>query len=627
MPDPSEPGDKPSMSGGLAGSLHGLFQLSMRIRLSTLFSIWAVLMLIMLFTNFPHLVAYLQGDAAENQSQPAENQSQEQSVLEFTAQVLGNVSRPDSTILVELVCRNTADIGTTGNVSDSSNVTVSPFPEWGYNPVFFLQTPDGSTFRSYNSRYGPPAGQSLVLVPGQEVSRTFNLFELPSTGWWIEEGWDETSQWHHGPDVFTESGEYRLTVVFYPFFYLLDSTRSSISMNVTLTLQRPRALSIAHLGEVVWERTYGGDEMDWARCISPTQTGEYVVAGSTKSFGTGEGGVYVVKVDTDGNRVWEKAHRGSAYPGTTNAAYSAYGIAQTPDGGFMLVGGCGPPDYSPRQAYVLRIDAEGARVWERSYGGDQTERANCIAAASDGSGYVVAGQTSSFGSGLEVYVFKVDGSGNLVWERTYGGNEANGIVGSGDGGFVVAGTIHSDLAGRYSENVYLFKIDCDGEKTWEGIFGGNKTDRVESIAPTRDGGFVVVGDSYSFGGTRTDLYALKVDREGNLVWERNFGGEGFDHAYCVVESHNGGVVVAGSSDSFDPSGAFYAIKIDKRGEKIWEMTGGPVGRPYGIVQTDDRGYVMAGVLMLLGVGDRDFYVLKIKDQAIPVTEPRGGMGE
>lgn len=361
--------------------------------------------------------------------------------------------------------------------------------------------------------------------------------------------------------------------------------------------------------------------MDWARCIAGTGTGGCVVAGNTKSFGTGEGGVYVVEIDTDGNRVWENAHKGSAYPGTTYAAYSAYGIAQTPDGGFMLVGGCGPPDYSPRQAYVLRIDAEGGRIWERSYGGDQTERAKGIVAASDGSGYVIAGQTSSFGSGLEIFVFKIDGAGTLVWEKTYGGDEAFGIVESGDGGYVVAGTIHSDLSGKYSTNVYLLKIDGDGDKVWEGIFGGNKTDRAKSVIRTRDKGFVVVGDSYSFGGSRTDLYVLKVDREGNLVWERNYGGDGSDHAYCVAESHDGGLVVAGSSGSFDPSGAFYAIKIDSEGRKLWEMTGGPVGRPYGIVQTDDRGYIMAGVVTMLGVGDRDFYVLKIRDEAIPIPEP------
>lgn len=617
MTDPEvDAEDAKALSRGRRG------RVSMRAKLVAVLSVWAVLMLVILFANLPHLVAYLEGDTGGNESQ-------EEPALEFEARVVQNVSEPGSPVLVELVCRNTRDTGTSANVSDVGdvgdvtdvgNVTVSPFPEWGFNPVFFLETPDGGVFRSYNSRQGPRPGQSLVLLPGREVSGRFNLFELPSTGWWIEEGWDETGQWLLGPDVFAESGEYRLTAVFYPFFHLQNASRSSISMNATLTFQRPSALSTLYLGEVVWERAYGGGEMDWARCISRTETGEYIAAGTTKSFGTGEGGVYVVKVDADGEKVWEKAYRGSAYSGSGYAAYSAYGIVQTPDGGFILAGGCGPPDYSPREAYVLRIDAEGGRVWERGYGGDQTERANCIAAASDGSGYVVAGQTSSFGNGLEIYVFKIDGAGNLVWERTYGGDEAFGITGSGDGGYVVAGTIHSELSGEYSENVYLFKIDGEGEKIWEGIFGGNKTDRVEAIARTRDGGFVVVGDSYSFSGTGTDLYALKVNRDGSTVWERSFGGEGFDHAYCVVESHEGGVVAAGSSGSFDPSGAFYAVKIDDRGEKIWEMTGGPVGRPYGIVQTDDRGFVMAGVVTLLGVGDRDFHVLKIKDQAVPIDE-------
>jgi hypothetical protein len=146
--------------------------------------------------------------------------------------------------------------------------------------------------------------------------------------------------------------------------------------------------------------------------------------------------------------------------------------------------------------WLLGAASAGAQVasWSRTYGGTSWDEALVIAPTSDG-GYVVAGMTRSFGAGsYDVWVLKLDGSGNVQWQKTYGGTNddwAHAIVPTSDGGYVVAGKTNSFGAG--SNDFWVLKLDGSGNVVWQKTYGGTYGDWAHAIAPTSDGGYVVAG--------------------------------------------------------------------------------------------------------------------------------------
>jgi len=176
-------------------------------------------------------------DPSQDPSQnPSQNPSQKLRLgLELRVRIVSNLSDPFGPVVVELVCKN---------VQEAESILVSPFPEWGFNPVFLLRNPKGQLFRSVNYRFGPPPTQSALLAPGQNISKVFNLSSPPYPGRW---GGDKAIS---GFDLFSQAGEYQLTVVYQPFYHLrfTNRTRAEITMNSTLTFSRSRRLRILHLG-------------------------------------------------------------------------------------------------------------------------------------------------------------------------------------------------------------------------------------------------------------------------------------------------------------------------------------------------------------------------------------------
>ncbi len=372
--------------------------------------------------------------------------------------------------------------------------------------------------------------------------------------------------------------------------------------------------------DTLWTRTYGGIVDDQANSIQQTSDGGYVVVGTTNSFGgTGNIDFYVVKTDAQGDTLWTRTYGGSG-------SDYAFSIHETSDGGYVLAGfttsfGAGSAD-----SYVVKTDAAGNPQWTCTYGGTNSDVTHSIVQTVDG-GYVLAGYTQSLGAGsADFYVVKTNAVGDMLWTRTYGGSGfdyAYSIQQTIDGGYVVTGIIHSVSMGH--DDFYVVKTDAQGDMLWTRTYGGSGNDQAHSVQQTTDGGYVVAGTTESFGAGSIDFYVVKTDAQGDTLWTRTYGGSGFDYAYSIQQTADGGYVVAGFTDSFGAGAEdFYVVKTDGQGDTLWTRTYG--GSSYDVAnsiqQTAYGGYVIAGFTGSFGAGGYDFYV--VKTGGVRVLSPNGG---
>ncbi|TYO95653.1 hypothetical protein [Desulfallas thermosapovorans] len=225
-------------------------------------------------------------------------------------------------------------------------------------------------------------------------------------------------------------------------------------------------------------------------------------------------------------------------------------IQPTNDGGYIIVGETqSGQDYD---LYLVKLSAKGYFQWHKTFGGSKNERGYSVRQTGDG-GYIIAGNTQPvFGRGdYNVYLVKTDASGRQQWNREFGGtSEDTGtcVLQTSDGGYIIAGTTNSTGAG--ASDAYLIKTDAAGKKEWEKTFGGKETDSATVVRQTSDGGFIVAGQTYSFGAGGYDVYLVKTDASGNETWTQTFGGVNWDTAASVEQTSDGGYIVVGQTSSF-----------------------------------------------------------------------------
>jgi hypothetical protein len=200
-------------------------------------------------------------------------------------------------------------------------------------------------------------------------------------------------------------------------------------------------------------------------------------------------------------------------------------------------------------------------------GGGNYDYGSSIIQTTDG-GYAVAGWTPSFGAGnTDVYVVKLNSSGNIEWTRTIGGGSYEwgySIIQTTDGGYAVAGRTNSFGAGNW--DVYVVKLDGNGNIEWTCTIGGGNADGGSSIIQTTDGGYAVGGRTNSFGAGNLDIYVVKLDGNGNIQWTRTIGGGNNDEGSSIIQTTDGGYAVAGYTYSFGAGGYdVYVVKLDGNG--------------------------------------------------------------
>jgi hypothetical protein len=350
-----------------------------------------------------------------------------------------------------------------------------------------------------------------------------------------------------------------------------------------------------------WARTYGGAGKDEAYAIQQTSDGGYIVAGMTASFGDEEGDAWLIKIGPGGNIQWEKTY-GQLYLDAADA------VAQTYDGGYIVTSAL----------YLLKLDSDGEVEWKKSLKGYDHEIGNAysVQQTSDG-GYIAAGKfhyEDIFNK--DIWILKVAQDGTKEWDKTYGESDqdqANSIQQTNDGGYIVAGQIDLSSSGG-NVGIWILKLHPSGEIHWQKTYSGDKTDYACSIQQTNDGGYIVAGSTSSFGAGSSDIWILKIDPEGEVEWQKSNGGEGQDFAQSIRQTTDGGYIVAGTTYSFGLGDRdIWVLKLDASGDVEWQKTYGGYGieEAYSIVETYDGGYSVAGFTASYGAGDRDFLVLKL----------------
>jgi ribosomal protein S11 len=270
----------------------------------------------------------------------------------------------------------------------------------------------------------------------------------------------------------------------------------------------------------------------------------------------------------------------------------ALSVQQTSDGGYIVAGYTESFSAGGYDFFLIKTDANGNIIWAKTYGGIASGWASSVQQTSDG-GYIVADCASG-----DIFLIKTDANGNIIWAKTYGGigyDDAYSVQQTSDGGYIVAGITWSFGAG--SADIFLIKTDANGNIIWAKTYGGIGYDDAYSVQQTSDGGYIVVGTTRSFGAGSYDIFLIKTDANGNIIWAKTYGGTDRDGASSVQQTSDGGYIVAGYTESF---GAGYSdaflIKTDANGNIIWAKTYGGTYGDYAcsVQQTSDGGYIVAG---------------------------------
>lgn len=369
---------------------------------------------------------------------------------------------------------------------------------------------------------------------------------------------------------------------------------------------------------VIWDKTYGTVSYDEAYDVIKTQDGNLVIAGHSDGGGWDKDEAssgtdfWIFKIDPVGQIIWQKTIGG-------NLTDYFPVIIETSDGGLLLGGSSNSyasldtdnPGYKSEDGrglldyWIVKLDSEGNLEWDRTFGGNKQERLTALAETLDG--YIVGGfsesdisgdKTKASMGGSDAWLLKVNKDGSLLWQRVYGGNstdELYAIVPSQSGGFILGVYSRSTISEQKSEpprgsgDYWVLEIDSNGLIIWEKSLGGAYIDYLVDIVQLPDGSLIVGG--YSGSGISADktvaskgaddVWLLRIESGGEITWQGSYGGESDDwlrdlifaddHLYCAVQSRSTNTGDKTTSNEFGAWDAWY-LKIGLDGSLISETT-------------------------------------------------------
>ncbi|WP_264564680.1 T9SS type A sorting domain-containing protein [Flavobacterium sp. N3904] len=452
--------------------------------------------------------------------------------------------------------------------------------------------------------------------------------------------------------------------------------------------------------DILWEKSYGGLHADYLFDAQPTADYGFILAGSSLSEKTGNKeennrgdlDYWIWKMNEKGDLDWQKSLGGSGFD-------LLQSIKNTKDGGFILAGTSNSPK-TPEGGignkkedckgitdfWVIKLNAKGDEQWQKTIGGSGQDELLCAFQTTDG-GYMLGGSSSSTllpqkdltekgtidvkpdltgktekcRGNMDYWIVKLDNTGAVVWQKTYGGEYADvlrSMEQTVDGGYILGGYSNSPRSGDKTEansgigDYWILKIDMEGKIEWQKTYGGNGDNQLYVIHQTQDGGYIAGGNSNSttaltlLGGTvsnGTDYWVMKMDETGKVVWSKtyDFGKvdiltslvENDDHTFLVggyaqseSEQGNGGLQLLKVTGDKDGINDYIALKISDSGEELWKKTVGSKGEDIlrKLIETRDGGYLLAGTSNSKSskdknstIGGNDFWVVKLKDKQKP----------
>jgi hypothetical protein len=360
--------------------------------------------------------------------------------------------------------------------------------------------------------------------------------------------------------------------------------------------------------QITFQKTFGGTDNDRGFSVQQTTGDGYIISGVTASYGAGNDDVYLIKLDLNGNILWERTYGG------TDDEYGS-SVIQTSDGGYIIVGTTYSFGLGLSDIYLIRTDSNGDTLWSRTFGGTGQENGISVQQTLD-KGYIITGGTQSFGAGgWDIYLIKTDSSGYPSWAKTFGGANDEGasyVQQTSDSGYIITGSTRS--FGQTSGDVYLIKIDINGDTLWTKIYGGNDYENGYSVKQTNDGGYIIGGFTTSFGTGYYDVYLIKTNDIGDTLWTKSYGDVSVsdDEAWSIQQNADSSYIITGITNGPAAGYSPLLMKINLNGNILWSKTyGGTIndGAYFG-QQTSDNGYIMVGFTSSFGAGAWDIYLIK-----------------
>lgn len=409
--------------------------------------------------------------------------------------------------------------------------------------------------------------------------------------------------------------------------------------------------------EISWSFCYGGTTTDYVNDIKECSAGGYITAGYSYSSdgnvtghhgGTGSSDFWIERINTSGAIIWQKSLGGSM-------SEAANAIAETPDGSFVAAGyatslnGDVTGNHGSTDYWLTKIDASGNLIWQKTYGGPSFDYCYDMKLTADGC-YILAGKIFTDGGNVsghiglnDGWVVKTDASGNILWSKCYGGTKDDALYSIAvlpDGDYILYGESKSsdgNLTVNYGDfDNWVMKIDGTGTVVWSISYGGSGLDQHGEIILTADGNYLAVGNTYSTDHDfddfirPSDIYSVKIDPVGNILWVKGYGGLANELGTSVTETSDHRYLLTGLTESFDfpLEGHFYGVQdncileTDTDGNLLWQASVGGSLQDWGnkIISTSDGGFAVAGGtysndhLVTGNHGGSDIWLVKFSDQ-------------
>jgi tetratricopeptide (TPR) repeat protein len=399
---------------------------------------------------------------------------------------------------------------------------------------------------------------SIVVIPAfcleqTSVSEPYSSISLPQSN--ISESWDT---------VFGGSGnDYARSVISTDDggYIIAGVTRSYDAENSDVWL-----IKTDSNGYELWNKTFGGSSDDGAYSVQSTNDGGYILSGYRDNYDK----AWLIKTDSNGNELWNNTFQGLGLLGF-NYLYSAL---PTKDNGYVIVGETDSSDTGNLDAWLIKTDSNGNELWNKTFGGYYDDTTQAIQITNDG-GYVLAGRTSSYSDDSEdfdAWLIRTDSNGNKLWEKTFDGQSSGDSILSVqlaiDGGFILAGETDPYDLGDW--DAWLIKTDSNGNMLWEKTYdSSDDDDTANSVLSTSDGGYAIVGFASLNGSEDVDGWFIKTDSNGNELWNRTIGGREWDDILSVQATSDGGYILAGETKSYGSgNNDVWLIKTNSNGNFI-----------------------------------------------------------
>lgn len=361
--------------------------------------------------------------------------------------------------------------------------------------------------------------------------------------------------------------------------------------------------------KATFEQSYGGRYDDVGNTILPLADGLLVV-GHTQSFGEGQSDAYIMKVDNFGNKLWSAAY-GGRQSDVANAVVAV-------NDGFMVAGTTSSFGNRVQSMYLAKVFSDGSLAWQNGYfsDGDDYYSGEDIVKINDDNMMIVGSEdrVQFFNSEMDFYVNAIDTKGQRNGIKRYGGEKvesANSVIKVSDG-YLLAG--ETKTWGNGAKDAYVVKIDNDGNQLWHNAYGFRYDEVVNQIIATQEGGYILVGTTDSDNANQKDIFVVKISHDGTKEWQYHYGSREHEEGFGIVEVHDGFVIAGYTKETQSYNSDAYLLKIDKLGNVSWSKKyGGEKDDAANAIAKVDNGFVITGYTTSSQTYSKDLYILRVDE--------------